>query len=211
MKKLFTTIRKGDLDAVKDLLAKNPSLIHCTAKQPPKKDDGQSPLQVAIKTGHFKIANLLLDCGADVNFMESEDCANRWRMPVLQDAIRASILSSRWNTVGPDGQLTVYSTQEEADQSYCILKKMLSLGADIRCLDSFGNSCLERAILDASQILPKSSDRILTPELYADLSRIFQLLFDAGADVSALDRYSGKPLIETYQDQPIKDFLNLGT
>ena len=68
MKKFFVAIRHGDLYQIKELLKKNPALINCTAKQPPKKDDGQSPLQVAIKTGHFKIADYLIDVGADVNF-----------------------------------------------------------------------------------------------------------------------------------------------
>ena len=71
MKKLFTAIRQKDFEAVKALLDKKPELIACTAKQPPKKDDGQSPLQVALKTGSFDVADYLLDLGADVNFIEA--------------------------------------------------------------------------------------------------------------------------------------------
>ena len=55
MKKLFQAIRRGDAAAVRELLEKKPELIACTAKQPPKKDDGQSPLQVALKTNHLEI------------------------------------------------------------------------------------------------------------------------------------------------------------
>ena len=51
MKKLFKAIRNNDLDTVRQLIEKKPELVNCTAKQPPKKDDGQSPLQVALKTG----------------------------------------------------------------------------------------------------------------------------------------------------------------
>jgi len=61
MKKLFQAIRKGNLDEVRRLLEQKPPLVNCTAKQPPKKDDGQSPLQVAVKTHQFAIANELLD------------------------------------------------------------------------------------------------------------------------------------------------------
>jgi hypothetical protein len=43
MKKLFNAIRNRDNNAVKELLAQKPELISCVAKQPPKKDDGQSP------------------------------------------------------------------------------------------------------------------------------------------------------------------------
>lgn len=126
MKKLFVAIRKGEIETVRELLEKKPELVACTAKQPPKQDDGQSPLQVAIKSGQFEIANILLDGGADVNFMESPDCCNPWRMPALHDAIRAAVMSCRWQT------------GETLD------------------------------------------DRLLTPELEADLSRIFTLLFAQG-------------------------------
>ena len=72
MKKLFVAIRQGDLQLVKEILEKNPKLINCTAKQPPKKDDGQSPLQVAIKSGNLHIADYLIDFWADLNFIEIE-------------------------------------------------------------------------------------------------------------------------------------------
>ena len=63
MKKLFTMIRQGKLEEVAKLLDKNPALISCTATAPPKKDDGQSPLMVAIKSDNREVAHLLLDRG----------------------------------------------------------------------------------------------------------------------------------------------------
>ncbi len=71
MKKLFTAIRQGKLDEVAAILDKKPELIACLAKAPPKKDDGQSPLMVAIKSDHLEAAHLLLDRGADVNFQDA--------------------------------------------------------------------------------------------------------------------------------------------
>ena len=97
MRKLFNAIRKDDFETVKQLLEKKPELIACTAKQPPKKDDGQSPLQAALKTGRFNIVEYLLDLGADINFMEDDTCCNEWRAPVIHDAINAAVMSSRWN------------------------------------------------------------------------------------------------------------------
>ena len=61
MKKLFKAIRDKDLELVRLLIDSKPELVNCTAKQPPKKDDGQSPLQVALKTGAFDIADYFLD------------------------------------------------------------------------------------------------------------------------------------------------------
>ncbi len=96
MKKLFIAIRHSDIDTVKEILTDRPELIACTAKQPPKNDDGQSPLQVALKTGNFDIVDYLLELGADVNFMEAEPCCNEWKAPVLHDAINAAIMSSNF-------------------------------------------------------------------------------------------------------------------
>jgi ankyrin repeat protein len=98
MKKLFVAIRNSDLDTVKQLIEKKPELVNCVAKQPPKNDDGQSPLQVAFKTGNVDIAEYLIDAGANVNFIEDESCCNTWRTPVLHDAINCAVMNCRWNT-----------------------------------------------------------------------------------------------------------------
>ncbi len=97
MKKLFTAIRQGDSETVKELIKKNPELVNCVAKQPPKKDYGQSPLQVAFKSsgGTTEMVHYLIEKGANVNFMESKDCCNEWRAPVLHDAIIAACEMAR--------------------------------------------------------------------------------------------------------------------
>ena len=59
MKKLFRAIRNCDLETVHHIIANRPELVNCRAKQPPKKDDGQSPLQIALKTGNTAISILL--------------------------------------------------------------------------------------------------------------------------------------------------------
>lgn len=91
VKKLFVAIRKNEFETVKQLIKKKPELIECTAKQPPKKDDGQSPLQVYLKNGNFDIADYLIELGADINFIESESC-NQWRAPVIHDAVNAAVM-----------------------------------------------------------------------------------------------------------------------
>lgn len=90
MKKLFKDIRHNDIEAIKTSIAKNPAIVNeyfdGTA---PKKDIGQSPLQVAVKCGYFEIIQLLLENGADVNFMENPESVPPYStcMPVLHDAI----------------------------------------------------------------------------------------------------------------------------
>ena len=161
-------------------------------KTAPKKDDGQSPLQVALKTGAFDIADFLIDNGADLNFMEDESCCNTWRAPVIHDAINAAVMSSRWNTNNPYMGFEVYSTEENAITARKLLEKMLQLGSDINMLDSFGNSGIWRYCIQASQILPsfnyatncECDDKIFTVELETDLLSILKLLCKYGADLS---------------------------
>ena len=50
MKALFTAIRERDTEKITELITQKPELVNCIAKQPPKKDDGQSPLQIAFKS-----------------------------------------------------------------------------------------------------------------------------------------------------------------
>ena len=192
MKKLFTAIRASDLEMVKQIIEKKPELVNCVAKKPPKKDDGQSPLQVALKTGNTAIANYLLDMGADVNFIEDETCCNAWRTPVLHDAINCAVMSCRWNTDDKYLGFREFSTKERSVEALGVLKKMLDMGADVKALDSYGNSGLNRFALQAKQILPsynyvehrEGKDRIFTEELHEDLRSVLQALKDAGADDS---------------------------
>ena len=66
------------------------------------------------------------------------------------------------------------------------------MGADVKVLDSYGNSGLNRFALQAKQILPsynyvehrEGKDRIFTEELHEDLRSVLQALKDAGADDS---------------------------
>ena len=192
MKKLFTAVRKDDLETLKTVLEKKPELLHCVATPPPKKDAGQSLLQVAFKCGRFRIAEYLLDMGADVNFIEADDCGNDWRAPVIQDAINAAVMTSRWNVNNELMGFKVFSTEQEADRAYAVLERMLEKGADLNKPDSFGNTGIWRACIQAQQILPHadretgelSQGRIYTKELEADLSRIFRLLIRKGADLT---------------------------
>ena len=121
MQKTFKAIRNGDFDTIKAILVTHPEEINAVVKQPPKKDDGQSLLQVALKTGHLDIADYLLDQNANVNYMEPVECCNEWRMPVLHDAIRCAIMSCRWNSRDYiTKEYVIHSTAENATKAYNI-------------------------------------------------------------------------------------------
>ena len=121
MKKLFTSIRQGKLDEVASILDKNPDLISCLAKAPPKKDDGQSPLMVAIKSDNLEVAHLLLDRGADVNFRDAPSRPHSGSAPIWYNAVGQCFLRAS-HTVGPG--------IERTKQFFQLLCRLLDLGMD---------------------------------------------------------------------------------
>lgn len=215
MKKLFLAIRHKDLQKVQDIIGQNPELVRCTAKQPPKKDDGQSPLQVALKTGNFAIADYLLDMGADPNFMESEDCYyNDWRAPALHDAIRAAVMESRWCVQqGWSGQPVHYEVKSKPDvteQAYRILEKMISSGGDVNKLDSVGVNSVWRFFLDAQQVLPRNDEDkmyLFTDEVHSDMLRILKLLKSSGARFDVVHPSSGYTVYDMFYRGAAKTLL----
>ncbi|MCC6738644.1 MAG: ankyrin repeat domain-containing protein [Planctomycetia bacterium] len=193
MKTLFKAIRASDFPKVKALIGSDPSLVHCVARQPPKKDDGQSPLQVAFKCGQFDIADFLIDSGADVQFIEKQSI-NEWRTPVVHDAIRAAIFSSRYlGIAGPA------HTLEQFQRALASLEKLVLAGANVRACDSYGNNCLVRAVLDARQLkLDASASK--------DVGSVFSLLVSRGADIH--ERTPQRPsAAELAGDEPVAQFL----
>ena len=138
IKSLIRAIRNGKDADVKKMIAADGELTNSCASAPPKKDDGQSPLQIAFKTGRFAIAEFLIDHGADVTFIE-ESVVNEWRAPVIHDAIRAAAFNMR---VAYKGNAKTFAT------AIALLTKLLDNGADPNATDSYGNNCLARALLD---------------------------------------------------------------
>ncbi|MDE7424440.1 MAG: ankyrin repeat domain-containing protein [Lachnospiraceae bacterium] len=170
MKKLFKAIRQENLEEVKSIIEKNPQLVNCVATPPPKKDNGQSPLQVAIKISALEIIDYLIVNGADVNFMEAEDDDPGVRCPVLHDAIRMVMMS------------LCYKKFDVSDQGIKVVRELLKRGADPNKRASNGFDALNMAISDAEYVLEK--------EIYSDswkkaeqqIIKLFDLLIEYGAD-----------------------------
>ena len=206
MKVLFTEIRNGKLEAVRARLDAQPELVAATATSPPKKDDGQAPLQVAIKSGQFDIAQLLIDRGADVNFIETSTL-NRWNTPVLHDAIRAAVFSSRFGRnralPGEPVDLEVMNTQEQFTRALGVLRRLLESGADVTKMDSMGNPALMRAMLDARQVASEP----LSADLTQDLRQIFNALLQAGADLEWVDPRFGRSLASQVVGTPLAELF----
>ncbi|MFB9080004.1 ankyrin repeat domain-containing protein [Flavobacterium procerum] len=187
MKALFTAIRERDTEKITELITKKPDLVNCIAKQPPKKDDGQSPLQIAFKTNNFWAVKYFLENGADVNFIDAIS-VNEWKMPVLHDAIMAIVALARFEfSVDPwdEEKKHLYElkgVKEHFDKAFFLLKIMVDKGADVNSIDSYGNSALMRVCTDIKNPWT-NNERPLAKETIEDLKQIFDLLISSGADI----------------------------
>lgn len=170
MKKLFKAIRQRNLEEVKAIIEKKPALVNCVATPPPKKDNGQSPLQVAIKIGVVEVVYYLIESGADVNFMEAEDDDPGLRCPVLHDAIRMVMMS------------LCYKKFDESDQGLKIVEELLKRGADPNKKASNGFDALNMTISDAEYVLDNDIYSAAWEKAEQQLVKLFDLLIQYGAD-----------------------------
>ncbi len=211
MRKLFDAIRKRENDIVRDLIAENPDLVNSVATAPPEQDEGQSPLQVAIKTGNFVIVDSLLDRGADVNYSGG---IGDEKEPVLHMAVFAAVKSCRHNIRHETGEGVVVediSYEGRANAAFMVLQLILEKGANVKARGFRGATIAQRLCETAADILPTYSeedqtvaeDAVVTKEWINDLGRIFMLLKEHGADfIRELEFYAEMP------KHPVNGFLD---
>lgn len=173
IKAFFKAIRNSDIETVKKLVDNDKSYLTVTNFSPPKKDDGQSGLQVAFKTANFDIAEFLINCGADVNFQEKSEI-NEWTAPVLHDCIRATIFNC---------ETTDKNENSEFKRAFELLQLMLSKNADPNSVDSYGNNCLHRASLDARQVI--NNNYFEQNEALNQIRKVFKQLIESGANLKS--------------------------
>lgn len=190
IKKYFKAVRAGDIELVKQLQNKVPELVNACHTSPPKKDDGQSPLHVAYKSGNYEIADYLISQGADVNFIE-QSTINEWNVPVIHDCIRGVAFNT----------YTLTDNEEDFEISLKALKYIIKNGASVNSEDSFGNSCLARAILDTRQIINREFTDKEASIVYAQYKTLFRVLIEAGADpdIKTEKQQNAHELIEQFK------------
>lgn len=195
IKTFFKAIRGNDLQVVVTLVNSNKEYVSVCNFAPPKKDDGQSGLQVAFKTGNFDISRFLIDNGADVNFMEKSE-VNEWTAPVLHDCIRAVIFNS----------YTLQKNTSKFDEGLELLKLMLDKKSDPNAIDSYGNNCLLRAFLDSRQMIDTPAADFKDGILLTQLRSVFKELINVGADVNQANdkRQSLSYFISNYRMEKYK-------
>ena len=169
MKKLFTAIRRGKLDEVAAILDKEPELIACLAKAPPKKDDGQSPLMVAIKSDHLEAAHLLLDRGADVNFQDAVNPYGfNFSAPIWYDAVVQCFLRA--------GDHVSEERKERTKGYFLLLRRLLDMGMDPNRKTSHGLNAWQHALEQYDQLARKSYPSYYVEESKAENRQLREML-----------------------------------
>lgn len=217
MQIFFKEIVAGDLDAVRARIDKTPNSVALVASASPKMYAGQSPLQLAYRHDRFEIAAMLLEHGADPNFVEQHEAGQS----VLALASQAAVAGSRWlrpASPAPDNQEWLHArTAEQAQASYEALLALLGAGARADLVDSHGWSSVGSAAMYAKQFLPRVryndpewvDPKPLNPELVADLTRIFNALIEHGADPARpAEGNLGMPLAEYFRAEALGRILS---
>lgn len=190
IKAFFKAIADSDINKVSELINSDKEYLRVCNVAPPKKDDGQSGLQVAFKTGNFDIAKLLIEQGADPNFIETSEI-NEWKAPVLHDSIRATIFNS----------YTLQKDTSKFDKAFSLLQLMLDKNANPNSTDSYCNNCLHRAIMDSRQMIDNPSADLTNGILLQQLRKVFKVLITAGADSNLTNekRPSAEAMIRNFR------------
>lgn len=177
MNKLFKDIRHSDMEAVRAAISKNAAIINeVYSAKAPKKDIGQSPLQVAIKCGEFEIIDFLLKNGADPDFMEDPALVppNSVCMSVLHDAI-----------IGVFSTLC-YKQFSHSEKYVNLIRILLENGADPNRKTSAEVFPIGTAVNHAEMILERKSAYPDIQEITKKrLFEVLDLLVKYGADKEA--------------------------
>lgn len=174
MNKLFKDIRHGNIEAVRAAILKNITVVNevYNAKAP-KKDIGQSPLQAAIKCGEFEITELLLENGADSDFMEDPALVppHSVCMSILHDAI-IGVFSS-----------LCYKQYSHSKKYISLIEKLLENGANPNRKTSSGTLPIGTAVNEAEIILERKNAYPDIQEIAKKrLFEVLDLLIKYGAD-----------------------------
>lgn len=177
MNKLFKDIRHSDIEAVRAAIAKNIAVVNevYNAKTP-KKDIGQSPLQVAVKCGEFEIIELLLEKGADSDFMEDPALVppHSVCMSVLHDAI-IGVFSS-----------LCYKQYSHSEKYVNLVKTLLENGANPNRKTTADMLPIGTAVNQAEMILESKNAYPDIQEITKKrLFEVLDLLIQYGADKDA--------------------------
>lgn len=163
MQELIDAVKAGDEDRVRAFVAGNEQLVNVK--------DGETPIvMLATYYGHRRVAQALVDLGADVDVFTAAALGNADRLAMLLNANPDHV-----NAYAPDGwtplALAAYFGQAAA------ARLLLAAGADVHAVgrNATANQPLHAAVAGKRH-------------------ELVQLLLDAGAEVNAQDGDGWTPL-----------------
>ena len=140
----FKAVKSGNIERVKELLSKRPSLIQARTIGVWEDD---TALHLAATTGNNEMTMLLIKAGADVNAVDSADTS-----PLIDatsygnDLVAETLLKAGANVNAAGGRRNSTSLQIAAFRGYVnIVKILLANGADIKAVDKDGKTALQLA------------------------------------------------------------------
>ena len=201
----FDACARGDVEAVRALLAQDPELVRVT--NPAADHAGWTGLHTAAQQGHLDVVRLLLDRGADPNAREAGDHTYPLHWAAAQrhmDVVRALLdAGSDVHGVGDDHELDVigwgtffHAEDQPRGHNPEVAALLLERGArhHIFSAMSIGDLNLIRSVVERD---PKTLERRLsrfengvTPlhfTIEAQRYDILDLLIELGADLEAKD------------------------
>ena len=183
---IFTAIRAGDTEAVRDYFAKNPALLQLKNLDKEAWDE-ISPLHCAAKHGQLEIVKLLVEAGAEI-----------YSNPMCT---YPPVIVAAWNKHQP---VVDYFLREIPDRAEGTNK----LGVTINLAAREGWIDIVRAHIAADPLAVHQrgwiGDTPLHWPAHNGYTEIVELLLDAGAAIEAdeINCYGGKPLHWASEHEP---------
>jgi ankyrin repeat protein len=133
---LVSAIANGNLDKVKQLIAKNPNLVNAKLNK-----DGDTALSIACDKDNLNIVNVLIKAGADVNATDNDGETVLMRVSNVKIVNALIKAGADVNATDNDGNTAVI---KNSDSKYTldIINTLIQAGADLEAENKYGNTAL---------------------------------------------------------------------
>ena len=195
MRKLFQAINKAEFEMVKQIVIRKPEVVNDKSIGLLKRDEGQTPLRIAIKNIFPKMTILFVENGADINAYTPED-----DMYIIHQAIYTVVQYARSGKIylrdkefKEKGTVSDY-TQKLYDEdkrlfdiSYSILEYLIKQGIDLGVKTKMGNCFSYGIILSSPFLLSRLSVDDVPVEICRRIKEVFSLLLSTKVDTVLSD------------------------